>query len=166
MISALIISIMLLSYLPNLTYAVAAFAALLVAVVMIELGSKWAVLVFAVTAVVSFFAAENDAKIVYCLFFGYYPILKGVIERHVDNKAAEWLAKIALFNLAAVSISLVFVFFFNIEPKAFFDSLKYAVWAVAIGINLVFVVYDICFTRLVSLYFRRLHSRVKRFLIR
>ena len=164
MISALIISIMMLAYLPNLTYAVSAFAALFVAVVMIELSPKWATLVFVITAIVSFFTAENEAKVVYCLFFGYYPILKGIIERYINNKVLEWFIKVVLLNLAAAIVSLVLVFFFGFGIEGLFGTLKYAILIAAVGVNLVFIVYDICVTRLVSMYLRRLHPRVKRFL--
>ena len=78
--AALSTVIMLLSYFPYLTYAVPAVAGLLFVILSIEVGPKWSFMSYAATAVLVFLLAEQEAKIMFIAFFGYYPIVKGLVE--------------------------------------------------------------------------------------
>ena len=69
-ISALALAVMYVSYFPYLTYAVPAIAGTILIVIVIEIDFKWAMLVYAVIAVLSMFLMEPEAKILFTFFFG------------------------------------------------------------------------------------------------
>lgn len=59
------------------TYALPAIAGVLLIVAVIEIGAKWAWMIYAAVAVLSLlFAADKEAALLFVLFFGYYPVLK------------------------------------------------------------------------------------------
>lgn len=64
------------------TYAFPTFAGILTVVIVIEIGYGYAVAVYAATAILSFLLVpDKEAALMYAIFFGFYPILKGLIER-------------------------------------------------------------------------------------
>ena len=72
--------------LPMATFALPALAGLLMIMIVIEMGARWAWPTFAVVAILSvFFVPDKQAALLYVIFFGYYPILKALIER-LKNK--------------------------------------------------------------------------------
>ena len=89
-IAALATVVMLLSYFPYLTYAVPAVAGLLFVILAIEAGKKWAFASYLAACVLVFLMAEQEAKLMFIAFFGYYPILKGLIES-LRKKALEYV---------------------------------------------------------------------------
>ena len=97
--AALSIVIMLASYLGVTTYAVPAIAGSLLVIIYLEFGVKSAFTVYITVSVLSFLICEKEAALCYILFFGYYPFLKGFIEK-IKNKTIQWILKIALFTVA------------------------------------------------------------------
>ena len=81
LMAALGTAFMWLSYFPYFTYAVPAFSGLVMLIVLIEVGYKWAWITYVITAILSFLFAEPEAKLMFILFLGYYPILKASIEK-------------------------------------------------------------------------------------
>lgn len=108
-ISALALAVMFASYFPYLTYAVPAIAGTILIVIVIEIDFKWAMLVYAVIAVLSMFLMEPEAKILFTFFFGYYPVLKFKVDK-IRFKVVRWITKFAIFNAAIVLAYLVFIF--------------------------------------------------------
>ena len=71
------------------TFALPALAGLLMIMIVIEMGARWAWPTFAVVAILSvFFVPDKQAALLYVIFFGYYPILKALIER-LKNKIVQ-----------------------------------------------------------------------------
>ncbi len=63
------------------TYALPAFAGILLIVVVVELGVGWAWPVYLASSVLSLLlAGDKEAAMLFVVFFGYYPILKAQIE--------------------------------------------------------------------------------------
>ena len=86
------------------TYALPAIAGVLLIVAVIEIGAKWAWMIYAAVAVLSLlFAADKEAALLFVLFFGYYPVLKSFLER-ISNKVLSWISKFAVFNVAVVYV--------------------------------------------------------------
>ena len=83
---------MLTSYFPYLTYAIPALAGLFIMVAFIETDIKWAAVTYIASSVLIFFVAEPEAKLLYIMFFGYYPIIKALFER-VRSRVFEYLFK-------------------------------------------------------------------------
>ena len=92
------------------TFALPALAGLLMIMIVIEMGARWAWPTFAVVAILSvFFVPDKQAALLYVIFFGYYPILKALIER-LKNKIVQWVLKYAVFNAAIVSAYFIAIY--------------------------------------------------------
>ena len=165
MISALSLVIMLASYIPYFTYAVPAAAGIVFCVIDIEIGFKYSLASYFCTAVLAFFLCEKEAAVLFVLFFGYYPILKAVLEKHIKSRPIEYILKFLVFN-AAIALSyalLVFVFKLPIDDMGPLSP-KIMLLLLLVAGNIAFAVYDIAITRLVALYFQRLRRYLKVFL--
>lgn len=67
---------------PFAEYALPAMAGALLIIMVIEYGYRYALLCFFAVAVLSLLVGPNkEAAVLFAGFFGYYPILKGVLER-------------------------------------------------------------------------------------
>ncbi len=161
--SALIMSIMLASYFPFLTISIPAVAGVIIIMPLIEAGKLYAFATYIVTAVLSILFAEKEAAFLYVFLFGYYPILKAVIEK-IGILVLEYLLKFVVFN---GSVSVVYLFLagiFGIDLEGFGDFGKYSVAIFYVVGNVVFYVYDMCIARLGAVYMYRLHPKVKKIL--
>ena len=116
--SALAVVIVLSAYFPYLTYALPAMAGLCIMVVLIEINAKWAFLTYISSALISFFIAESEAKLLFICIFGYYPILKSIIEK-LRNNVLEWIMKIIYFNAVIILVYSVLSKLFIISKEEF-----------------------------------------------
>lgn len=161
MVASLSIVIMLTSYFPYLTYAIPALAGIFMMVPLIECGISWSFGTYAASSAIIFITGELEAKLLYVLFLGYYPILKSLIER-LKKQAVEWILKLACFNVAAVAFYYVSSMVFSVSFDDFGDFGKYGA-LIFLGIcNVVFVIYDIGISRIASYYVIALHDKVKK----
>ena len=142
------------------TYALPAIAGVLLIVAVIEIGAKWAWMIYAAVAVLSLlFAAEKEAALLFVLFFGYYPVLKSFLER-ISNKVLSWISKFAVFNVAVVACFFLAVNFLQLPEDSFTVFGIYLPWVFLILGNAVFLIYDIALSGLVATYVEKLHHRV------
>jgi len=157
--------IMLVAYFPYLTYAVPAVASLAIMVCLIELGVKWSFMAYLASILPVFLFCENEAKLLYIVFFGFYPIIKVLIEK-ISSRVIEWLVKLVIFNAIIVTTYFVLsnLMGVRIDEISFVGGYTIAI-LLFLG-NIVFVLYDICIERMAALYMVRLHNVVKRFLSR
>ncbi|MBQ2677124.1 MAG: hypothetical protein IJN31_03440 [Peptococcaceae bacterium] len=160
-IAALSIVVMLMAYFPYLTYALPAIAGCLLVIIVVEMGVKSAFAVFLAVGILSFFICEKEASVLYLLFFGYYPIIKSYLER-IKSRVAEWVLKFLIFN---VGFSLAFVITTSvllIDVDMMGDFGKYG-FLVLLGLgNVVFGIYDVAVTRLISVYFASFRNKIKK----
>ena len=142
------------------TYALPAIAGVLLIVAVIEIGAKWAWMIYAAVAVLSLlFAAYKEAALLFVLFFGYYPVLKSFLER-ISNKVLSWISKFAVFNVAVVACFFLAVNFLQLPEDSFTVFGIYLPWVFLILGNAVFLIYDIALSGLVATYVEKLHHRV------
>lgn len=160
---ALSVVFMLLSYFPYFTYAVPAITGLLTMMLVIEINVKWAFTAYIAASALVFIFAEPESKLMYICLFGYYPILKALIER-INKPIIEWILKLAVFNAAAVLIYAVFAGMFGISFEDFDTFGKYGAYIFLSLANLAFVLYDIAASRLSAVYMIRLHPKINRLL--
>ena len=107
MISALSLVLMMLTTLiPVGTYALPIISGILLVAILIEFNTKWAFAVYFVVSVLSFLlSGDKEAALYFVMFFGYYPILKPVVER----SKLTFVLKLLYFNssiLAAYAIMI------------------------------------------------------------
>ena len=142
---------------PIATYALPALAGLVSVVVVVEIGARWAWPVYGVSCVLSLLlAADKEAVVLYILFFGYYPILKAILER-IKNKYLSLALKLLVFNAAMVAGFFAAVYLLSVPKESFVLFGIYLPWAfLAVG-NLVFLLYDYVISGLVVAYYRRFH---------
>ena len=161
MVAALSVVVMLVSYFPYLTYAIPALAGLFMIVPLIECGVSWAFGTYIASAAIIFVTGETEAKILYILFLGYYPILKSLIEK-INKQALEWVLKLAVFNVAAVAFYYASSVLFAVSFDDFGEWGKYGALIFLALCNIVFVIYDIGISRVASLYIFKLHDKIKK----
>ncbi len=162
-IAALSVVIMLLSYFPYFTYAVPAVAGALTIVVFIEIGAKWSAAVFTVTALLSLIFAEPEAKLMYILFFGYYPLLKVYIE-HIRFKSVQLVLKLAVFNAALVAVYGIFAGIAGINTAELTEFGIYGLAGLLVLANLTFWLFDIALVRLTNVYLYKFHPTISKML--
>lgn len=150
------------SVIPFGTYAFPTFAGILLILLVFNLGYRWAVAVYFVTAVLSFLLlTDKEAALYYTAFLGFYPILKGVIER-IPVKAVQYLIKIILFNVCIISAFYIGILLLSVPKESFTLFGIYLPWVFLILGNVFFVVYDLCVTRLVTLYLFKWHNKLNK----
>lgn len=153
--------------------SMAALASFFCIFAVIELGGAYPWMIYATTGLISIIMLPlGMGGWFYLLFFGYYPILKEKIERL--KKPISWLLKFVLLNLAlAIGVTLAYFLFLGKSGGSILGAFQLVFGGEGIGIamasivyafvNVVFLVYDVALTRLISFYFFKLRSRFKIF---
>ncbi len=146
----------------TLVYAIPMFTGALLMVLVIELGSGFATAVYVAVSVISLLILGNkEAAVMYVAFFGYYPILKSFLEKHLKPVLC-WIVKYIIFNLAMVAsyFAVTKIFMISFEDVESFG--KWALPLLLLAGNVVFAMYDVLLTRLVTIYFYRWQKYIKR----
>ncbi len=162
-IAGLSIVIMFLTgIIPTLTYAMPAVSGALLMAVVIENGPKFAGVVYAAVAFLSFIVVgDKEAAVMYAMFFGYYPIIKSFIEKKL-NKTLSWIVKYIIFNISVIFSYFIVTKLLCItydDMGAFGDFFLPVLLLLA---NIVFAIYDIALTRLVTAYLMRWRKNIRR----
>ena len=97
----------------------------------------------------------------FALFFGYYPIIKPLIEK-IRVRAIEYIVKFALFNAAMIASYAILIAVFSLAALGF-DKMLFAWITLAIG-NIFFILYDICISRIAALYCLKYRKYIKKLL--
>ena len=161
--AALGTAFMLLSYFPYFTYAVPAISGVLTLVVLIEINGKWPLFTYVVTAVLVFLFAEPEAKFMYILFFGYYPLLKAVIER-IRSRVVQYLLKFAVFNSAIFIIYGILSSIIGVDISEFGQYGIIGIACMLLLANVTFYLYDVVLVRVANLYMQMVHPKLKKVL--
>ncbi len=121
----------------------------------IELHGWYPWMIYAATSILTaiLFPGDGVALLTYILFGGIYPILKAAFEK--IHPALGWLVKLSYFNTALSLIILGSLYLFHAST----DDIGFT-WIVYLIGNAIFVLYDICMTRLILLYLVRLRDRL------
>ena len=161
-VSALSLVMMLLTGLiPVGTYAFPCIAGALLAVVVIEAGYSGALLVYAVVSVLSFFfVTDKEAALYYTAFLGFYPVLKGILER-IKSKVVRYILKFSAFNLCVIAAFFISIYVLMVPKESFELFSVYLPWVFLLLGNVVFLVYDICLTILITEYVSKWRDKLK-----
>ncbi len=141
-----VVLMMLTTLVPVFMYVLPIVTGLLVLFTADISNKKWGAGVYFSTAFLSLLLiTDKEAALTYTLFFGYYPLIKDIIE-----KLPLWVArllKFILFNLAAVGIGVISFLVFGVSGEEYTEFGKYTIPILLIMANAVFIMYDICLTR-------------------
>lgn len=147
---------------PFMTYALPAAAGALMIFAVIEIDKKWAFGIYATVAILGIFLVpEKEVAVMYLAFFGYYPIVKALIESKT-KKVLEWVLKSGMFICTMVVSYWLMMKFMGLEID---EMQEWGMMAIPIllGIGtLAFVMYDIALTKVIIIYnlkWRRLFKR-------
>lgn len=162
-IAALSITIMFMSSLfPFLTYTLPLVAGVLITLIVIEVSKKWAFYVYASIGFLSFFLlADKEVAVLYIFFFGYYPIVKEILEEKLKKKCFLCgVIKFIIYNITIVLATLVSIYVLGIP----FDILEeYGVIILLMLANLLFFFYDYALNGLIQIYLNQWQKSFQKF---
>lgn len=136
--------IMLAALIPSMTYVLPAFSGLCIWTISDQISRKWGLLSYAASAALCFMVIpEIEADLFYAFFFGYYPLLKELIEK-IRPKILAFIVKFLLFNVSVVIAFWILSYLMNLNQileglEAFGDAAVYVLWGAA---NVAFLIYD------------------------
>ena len=159
MITALSVVILIPSAVQVFVYTLPAMAGMLTMLAVVEIDKKWAIGSYVAASLIGLlFVANKEAVVYYVAFFGYYPVVKALLESKMP-RVAEYILKFLIFNVSIVLSGVVLVKVFGMPyndllgidgESAFFT--KYAL-PIMLGMgNVVFILYDVALTRLLTAY--------------
>ncbi len=159
--AALSLLLLLLTVVPVSEMGLPALAGALLMPVVVELGRRHALAVYGAVSLLSLLLTPSwEAKLLYIAFFGYYPILKAVLER-LPSRAAEWGLKLLIFNGAVAVVYGVFTAFLPFDTSAFTIGGVSLPFVFLLAGNGVFILYDIGLSRLITTYLTVLAPRLR-----
>jgi len=155
-VSALSITLMLLTgIIPFMTYALPLMAGSLIILMVIEINKRWAFVVYAAVSLLSVFVVpDKEAAVFYIAFFGYYPIIKSTLEKHLPI-VLEWVVKFIVFNASTVAGYFFTTYALGIPFDETGDFGKYGLIIMLALANAVFIAYDVMLTKFITLYLKR-----------
>lgn len=162
-VAALSLVILLLGgILPTAEIALPALAGFVLLPVVVELGKGTALTVYGAVSVLSLLLVPSwEPKMLYVAFFGYYPVLKAVLESRLP-RVAEWAVKLGLFNLAAVASYWVLLQFLGLPKDTFTVGGTDWRWGFLLAGNVIFILFDVGLTQAISTYLRRWSPQIRR----
>ena len=155
-VSALSVTLMLLTgIIPFMTYALPLAAGALLILMVIEINKRWAFIVYAAVSLLGILVVpDKEAAVFYIAFFGYYPIIKSTLEKHL-NIVVEWVVKMLIFNLSTVAGYFFTTYVLGVPFDETGEFGKYSLIILLALANAVFIAYDIMLTRFITLYLRK-----------
>ena len=148
---------------PFLTYALPAVAGLFIVFIVIEIDKKWAFGVYCTVAILGMLLVpDKEVAVMYLAFFGYYPILKSLIEAKIPT-VLGWIIKVLTFvSTMVVSYYLMIKLMgVTIDETEDFGMMAYPI-LLGMG-TFAFVMYDIALTKMITLYLMRWQKLFKRY---
>ena len=151
---------------PTGQLGLAAVASLFVVAAVIESGLVSGLSVYIVSSLIAFLIVPNKAPVIlFVLFFGYYPILKSLIEKRM-KLVWQIIAKLAVFNISStvagyflMELMLASINDENGRVFTAFNSVIEQVIIYVIG-SLVFLLFDYGMTKLIWFYINRISKNI------
>ncbi len=162
--AALMLALMfLLSVFPSATIAAPAVASVVMVFAVLELGKGWAFGEYAATAILALLVLPSkEAAVLFAVFFGYYPIIKAVLEKKIRRRVPEWTVKLAAFLSIVSAAYYLMIRFMGVEFEEIGKYGKAAIPLLLLFGAVAFVAYDFCLTLFVSEYLRRWQKRFRK----
>lgn len=146
----------------TLVYAIPMITGALLMMLVVEFGQSFAGLIYVAVSIISLLLLGNkEAAIMYIAFFGYYPIIKSVLEKHLKGFIC-WIVKYVIFNVAMILSYFIVTKIFMISFEDVESFGKFALPLLLFAGNILFAMYDVVLTRLVSIYMYRWRKYIKR----
>lgn len=141
-----VVLMMLTTLIPVFMYVIPIVTGLLVLFVSDIADKKWGAGVYFSTAFLSvLLITDKEAALTYALFFGYYPLIKDVIEKL--PRVLSWILKLLIFNLSAIGIGVISFYVFGVSGDEYNEFGKFTIPVLLIMANVAFALYDFCLTK-------------------
>ena len=160
MTAALSVVLMLPTVMGLWTYALPAFAGILVMFTIIEIDKKWATGIFVAVSLLSLMLLPNkEAAVFYVCFFGNYPVIKCLLEGKKMPRVLEYIIKFIVFNAEILLAGFIMVKVFGMPMAELLGTegetafwVEYALpITLAMG-NVTFILFDKLLTMMVTIY--------------
>ena len=139
-----------------LDLTMSAIVSLLVVVIVIEMGYKYAWFAYLATSILSLLLLPRKTPaIFYACFMGFYPIIKSHVER-INSAVLRWVIKLIAGNAALCAMFWLISLFTPDE----FEGGWMLVATYILGLA-AFIMYDIALSKLITIYFLKIRDRVK-----
>lgn len=161
-VSALSVVVMMLTTVVSVaTYAASALAGMLLAVIVIEINCKWAVASYIAVSFVSLLIVpDKETVLFYIFFFGYYPMLKQLIESRIKNRAVQLVVKTLIFSASAIAIYFLSINFLGIPVEEYYImGINFSAMFLILGI-VVFLLFDYAFTGVICKYVNNIRGKI------
>lgn len=146
----------------SLTYAAPAVCGVFLMVAVIEFNFKYSLALYLAISILSLVVVPNkECAVMFALFFGVYPILKGKIEGKL-NGVISWVVKYIFFNITIVIAYFICSKLLNIPYEEIGSLGKYSIYFLWASGNVTFLIYDLALTGVVSLYILKWQKYIKR----
>ena len=153
-----LVLLLLASVSPSGRMGIVAVAGLVNAAAVISGGLHAGFLCWAVAGILGLILSPDKGNVLlYLVFFGLYPMVKSLIEQ-LRKAPLEWLCKLAFFNVVLTFCWLVLRDVLLAGLPAVFEQL----WVLYVGGNVVFLIYDYGFSKLVMFYAARIDKAIRR----
>ena len=161
MLAALIITVM---FLGSVIWIFAYIAPLLSSLIMMIIcditDKKHAFITYAAVSIIcTAFLPDKECALTFAFFFGYYAIIKDVLER-IKPKLLCFLIKLLIYNIGIISSQLLLIYAFGVP----LDN-PWGRWGIVILIalaNLVFIFYEFMLGAVIKLYNLKYKSRIEK----
>lgn len=170
MTAALSVVLMLPTVMGLWTYALPAFAGILIMFTIIELDKKWATGIFVAVSILSLILLPNkEAAVFYLCFFGNYPIIKCFLEGKKMPRVLEYIIKFIVFNAEILLAGVIMVKVFGMPMAELLGTegetafwVKYALPITLVVGNITFLLFDKLLTMMVTIYLIKWQKRFRK----
>lgn len=150
------------SVIETLDMSVAAIASFVTMLAVIELGAYFPFLIYAAVCVLAFLLLPNKyGVLIYCLFYGFYPMVKQKLEASIKPRFLLLFIKLVIFAASQTAVELLWVFLF--AGGAFEASFPIIAATVALAL-ITFVVFDFALSYLSMAYKLKWRNYIKKYL--
>ena len=162
MLSALgVVCLMLGSFIEVLDLTTAVMASILCIYAVIEMGGPYPWGIWIVTSLISVLflpmIPTKTPAIFYALFAGFYPILKEKLEKL--RRPISFVLKLVVFHVSLGAILLILKLFLPAQLQ--FEGMEWLPILLYAACLIVFWIYDLALTRLITFYLLRLRGRFR-----
>lgn len=157
--SALVTVILILGgFFDMLDLSCASAAALIIHVVYTETGAKNALLVYAVSALLSnLLLPMRSCPVLFLAFFGFFPILRGVLQKKINHEKLTYVLLLLFYNADMILLFTVFKGIFGVqnEPAYMYALLLFSA-------NLFYVCFELLIGRIMIIYNYYIKNKFKK----
>jgi hypothetical protein len=164
-VSALcLVTMFLAGVLPALYLLLPGIAGILLMIIAVEVNTPWAFLTYISVSLLSLFITfDKEAALIFIMFFGHYPILRGYIQK-IPLKLLRTIIKLAVYNVCIIGYFYVTVYILGLQDllEELDDFGKYGSY-IMLGItNVIFLIYDLDLDFMLNLYRKTLMPRFRK----